>query len=224
MVLQMNMKSNKTYFIIIVVVIFLTLVGMATFAYFSVGTFNVTNVANMNLVTEGSNMVFVTQGGEMSLNVTMTNMQKSHANNSTAIASNSTTLKVDFTANTSYAMVCTYDITFTWVSTDKYKAHSSGVTSNEFTIQATLATNSHVTAGTNSISTEKDIVTAVGNVDTKVVVTGAKIDSTGTTKNTATWTITSKFYNVNAAQTAVAGKTYQAKFHVTGVACTGGTV
>lgn len=220
------MNKKNTAIIWITIMVFLSLVGYATYAYFAVGNLNVTNVANLNGVSEKNNMVFMTIGGGMNLTMTAGDMGVGKAGN--MVANNTTTLKVEFTANTTYAMVCKYDIQFIWTSTtaNRYTAHSTGVSNGtkEFTIQATMATGSHVNQGTNSISTEKDIAEVVGNVASKVLITDAKIDSTSTTKNTATWTLTSKFYNVNADQSGLAGKTFDSKFAVTNVRCSAGTI
>ena len=215
------MKRNN---IILLTITILTLVGLvvfATYAYFA-NNATITNVTNLNVVSERNNMVFDTLGGGMLLNVTASNM--SEANNNTVAAENNTTLTVNFQANTSYSMVCTYDIVYEWTSSDKYQAHTQGVTQNEFTIQASLASNAHVYQGSNSIANETDLSTVVGNQNSATVVTGAQIDSTGTSTSTAVWTITGKFYNVNANQNTLADKTYEGRFKVTNVSCIQGEV
>ena len=215
------MKRNNIILLTITILTLLGLVVFATYAYFA-NNATITNVTNLNVVSERNNMVFDTLGGGMILNVTASNM--SEANNNTVASENNTTLTINFQANTNYDMVCTYDIVYEWTSTDKYQAHSSGVTDNEFTIQASLANNDHVYRGTNHIASEIDLSTAVGNQNSAVVVSGAQIDSTGTSTSTATWTITGKFYNVNADQDNLAGKTYEGRFKVSNVSCIAGTV
>ncbi len=216
------MKKNNAVLITIIIVILLALVIGATYAYFATGNLNITNVANVNTVTERNNMVFDTLGGGMSLNITAANMSESLSGN--LAAENNTTLTVNFTANTSYSMVCTYDIVYEWTSSDKYTAHTSGVSSNEFTIQGTLANNAHVSEGTNNISSETDLSTLTYTNYSATVVSGAQIDGTGNTTSTAVWTLTSKFYNVNADQSTLSGKTYAGKFKVANVSCVAGTV
>ena len=215
------MKRNNIILLTITILTLLGLVVFATYAYFA-NNATITNVTNLNVVSERNNMVFDTLGGGMILNVTASNM--SQANNNTVASQNSTTLTVNFQANTSYSMVCTYDIVYEWTSSDKYQSHTSGVTQNEFTIQASLASNAHVYQGSNSIANETDLSTAVGNQNSATVVTGAQIDSTGTSTSTATWTLTSKFYNVNANQSALADKTYEGRFKVSNVSCIQGEV
>ena len=216
------MKKQNTILIIIALLTLLTFVAFATYAFFNVGNLNTTNIANLNVVSERNNMVFDTIGGGMILNVTASNM--SQANNNTVAAENNTTLTVNFQANTNYDMVCTYDIVYEWTSNDKYQAHSSGVTQNEFTIQAELSSNAHVSQGNNYIASETDFTTAVGNQTSATVVEGAQIDGTGSTTSTAVWTLTSKFYNVNANQSTLADKTYEGRFKVANVSCIVGTV
>ncbi len=215
------MKNNNAVLITIIIVILLALVIGATYAYFATGNMNITNVANANTVTERNNMVFDTLGGGMQLNITAANMVQAKQGN--VAAENNTTLTVNFTANTDYSMVCTYDIIYEWTSTDKYTTHTSGVSTNEFTIQGSLASNAHVSEGTNSISSETDLSTLTYTNYAAVVVSGTQIDGTGSTTSTAVWTLTSKFYNVNADQSTLSGKTYAGKFMVANVSCVAGT-
>ena len=216
------MKKNNIILLVVALVALFSVIAFATYAYFSVGNLSTNNITNLTATSERNNMVFDTLGGAMLLNVTASNM--SQANNNTVAAENNTTLTVNFQANTSYSMVCTYDIIYEWTSNDKYQSHTSGVTQNEFTIQASLASNAHVYQGSNSIANETDLSTAVGNQNSATVVTGAQIDSTGTSTSTATWTITGKFYNVNANQNTLADKTYEGRFKVSNVSCVAGTV
>ena len=216
------MKKNNIILLVVALVALLSIIAFAAYAYFSVGNLNTSNITNLTATSERNNMVFDTLGGAMLLNVTASNM--SEANNNTIASQNSTTLTVNFQANTDYSMVCTYDIVYEWTSSDKYQAHTSGVTQNEFTIQASLANNAHVSQGSNSIASETDLSTAVGNQTSAIVVTGAQIDSTGTSTSTAIWTITSKFYNVNANQNTLADKTYEGRFKVANISCIQGEV
>ena len=216
------MKKNNTVLIVIAIVTLLTFIVGATYAYFATGLLNVSNVANLNVVTERNNMLFDTLGGEMTLNVTAANMAEGLSGN--LAAENNTTLTVNFTANTEYSMVCTYNIVYEWTSGDKYTAHTSGVSSNEFTIQGTLASNVHVSEGTNSIKNEKDLSTLSYTNYAATVISGAQIDGTGNTTSTAVWTLTSKFYNVSQDQSSLSGKTYSGRFKVANVSCVAGTV
>ncbi len=216
------MKKNNIILFVMAVVMLLTMITFATYAYFATGNLNITNVANVNTLTEQNNMVFDTLGGGMTLNITAANMVEAKQGN--VAANNSTTLTVNFTPNTDYSMVCTYDIIYEWISTDKYTTHTSGVTGKEFTIQGILASNAHVSEGTNSISSEKDLSTLSYTNYSAVVISGAQIDGIGNTMSTAVWTLSSKFYNVNADQSTLSGKTYAGRFKVANVSCTAGTV
>ena len=213
-------RNNITLIVIAIVTLLVTVIG-ATYAYFATGSMNITNVVNANTVTEQNNMVFDTLGGAMLLNVTASNMVEAKQGN--IAAENNTTLTVNFTANTDYSMVCTYDIVYEWTSTDKYTAHTSGVSSNEFTIQGTLTSNSHLNEGANIIYIEKDLSTLTYTNYSATVVSGAQIDGTGSTTSTAVWTITSKFYNVDGDQSALSNKTYTGNFRVANVSCVAGT-
>lgn len=216
------MKKKNTVLVLISIVTLFSFVAFATYAFFNVGNLNVSNVANFVAISEQNNMVFDTIGGEMLLNVTRANM--SQASSGSIAAQNTTTLTINFQANTSYNMVCSYDIIYEWTSNDKYQVHTSGVTDNEFTVQAALASNSHVNEGINNIKSESDLTAAVGQNNSAVVVSGAQIDGMGTTINTAVWTLSSKFHNVDANQIALSDKSYTGRFKVDNVSCIGGTV
>ena len=127
-IVEVCMKKNNITLLIITIVTLLSFVIFATFAYFA----NSANVANINAVSEQNNMVFDVTGGNMALNVTVANMVQSKAG--LIAARNMTTLTVNFTPNTEYSMICTYDIVYEWTSAHKYTTHSIGVTENEFTI------------------------------------------------------------------------------------------
>ncbi len=215
------MKNNNLVLSIIAVTVLIALLGIATYAYF-VGNVNTNNVANLNAITEQNNMVFDVTGGNMALNVTVANMVQSKAG--LIAARNMTSLTVSFTPNTEYSMVCTYDIVYEWTSADKYTTHSLGVTDNEFTIQANLNRNDNNLAGNNLIANETDLSTLSYTNNKTTVVTGAKISGSGSTTQTAEWTIRTKFYNADADQVTLSGKNYAGKFSVEIVSCIGGSL
>ena len=206
---------------VVAVLTLITFVGLATYAYF-IGNINTTRTSNVTATTERNNLVFDTNGGVMQLNVSAANMQR--AKNGTVAAQNSTTLTVNLTANTDYSMVCTYDIIYEWTSTDRYTSHSSGVSSNEFTIKASLASNSNTYEGTNNIANETDLSSLTYTNNSATVVSGAQIDATGSTMSTAVWTLESKIYNVNANQTNLVNKNFGGRFKIANVSCVAGNV
>ena len=215
------MKKKNITILVIAIIALLSFIMFATYAYFA-NQANTNNIANVNAVTERNNMIFETFGGDMLLNVTASNMVQAKGGNTAA--ENNTTLTVNFTANTDYSMVCSYDIVYEWTSDDKYTDHTVGVTDDEFTIQGTLTTNSHVSSGTNSITNEIDLSEFTYTNNSVTVVRGAQIDGTGSTTSSAVWNLSSYFYNVNANQSSLAGKTYAGRFKVTNVSCVAGTV
>ncbi len=218
------MKKQNVVLLVIVIIIFLALIIGATYAYFSVGNMNVINAVNSNTMTEQNNMVFDTVGGGMSLNISLAKMSDGLANSKFAAVTNTTDLTVNFTPNTDYDMVCTYDIVFEWTSSDRYTTHTSGVTSNEFTIQAYQTYNDNTKHGTNNILAEKDFTAAVGNNTSAVIVSGAKIDGSGSSTNTAVWHLISRIYNLNANQEVLEGKNFSGRFKVANVSCVAGTI
>ena len=215
------MKRTNIILSTIAIIILIVIFGVASYAFIHIGNLNVTNVSNFTATSETNNMVFDALGGVMELNVTAVSMSDSLSGN--VAAENTAILTVNFQANTIESMVCNYDIIYEWTSTDKYQAHTSGVTENEYTIQASLAANEHVNEGNNLISSDTDLADIVGNQNSATVVQRAKIDSTGTSTSTATWTMTSKFFNVDADQDALSGKNYTGRFKVANVSCVAGT-
>ena len=213
-------KKNITLMVVAIATL-ITFVGLATYAYF-VGNINTTRTSNVTATTERNNLVFDTNGGAMNLNVSAANMQR--AKNGTVAAQNSTTLTVNLTAGTSYSMVCTYDIVYEWTSSDKYTSHSSGVSTNEFTIKASLASNSNTYEGNNNIANETDLSSLTYTNNSATVVSGAQIDATGSTRSTAVWTLESKIYNVNANQTNLVNKNFGGRFKIANVSCVAGNV
>ena len=183
---------------------------------------NITNVVNANTVTEANNMVFDTMGGEMELNITAASMAESEKGYDAA--NDETSLIVNFTANTPYRMVCTYDIVYEWISADRYTSHSPGGTDNEFTIGANLQLNDNVNQGINYIEEEIDLSEVVGNQTSAVVVSGAQIDALGSNTSTAVWDIYSYFINTDVDQSALSGKTFAGRFKVANVSCVRGRI
>ncbi|MBR4230560.1 MAG: hypothetical protein IKR74_00150 [Bacilli bacterium] len=215
------MKKNNIVLSVIAIIMLLSMFAIASYAFFDIGNLNITNVTNFTATSERNNMVFDSLGGIMELNVTAINMSNSLSGS--VAAENTAILTVNFQANTTESMVCSYDIMYEWTSTDKYQVHSNGVTENEYTIQASLAANEHVSEGVNHIANDLDLSVAVGSNNSAIVVSGAQIDSTGTSTSTAVWTMTSKFFNVDADQDNLAGKNYAGRFKVANVSCVSGT-
>ena len=112
------MKKRGVVIALISIVLLLTIIAFATYAYFGVANLTTTNVVNMNTVTERNNMVFDTMGGDLEMLVRVGNMMPGLSGN--LAAENNTTLTVNFQANSPYNVVCTYDIIYEWTSSQKY--------------------------------------------------------------------------------------------------------
>ena len=215
----MNRKNSSI--LILSLLFILTLAIYSTYAFFVMGNFNINNTANVNLITDENNIVFDVLGGQINLTFNASALKPNDIGN--IVAQNTTTLTVNFQPNTTGNIVCSYDIVYEWISSDKYLAHSPGATGNEFTVQATLTNNSNVSEGLNYIQGENDLGNLSWNNSSATVVKNAQIDGSGSTTSTATWTIISKFYNANADQGALAGKSLSGKFNVANVNCKVGT-
>ncbi len=213
------MKRN-IIFIIIFVMTLLSVITISTYAYFVTEEF--ASIADFNSPLEKDNMVFYTMGGKMKLIVNIENMALS--NSGSIAAEDSANIVISFTPNTNYSVVCSYDIVYDWVSEDRYEIHSDGVTEKEYTMQATLTNNIHVTEGENFIKDEIDLADVIGDLPSRKVVIGAQIDGKGEETSTAIWNLKSTFYNVNANQDEHYGKNYMGQFRIANVECTKGSI
>ena len=213
--------KKKSTIAIISLIILLTIIVVASYSFFAMGNLSINNAVNINILTDENNMVFDVIGGQLSLSFNASDLKVNNVGN--VVANNTATLTVNFQPNTSNNVVCTYDIVYEWTSIDKYLAHSPGATGNEFTVQATLTRNSHISEGSNIIEYEYDLANLTWTNSSAIVVQNAQIDGTGSNTSTAIWALTSNFYNANADQGALAGKTLSGKFKVDNVRCSLGT-
>ena len=215
------MNRKKLTVLIVTLLIFLTLVVYSTYAFFAMGSFNITNAVNVNILTDENNMVFDVLGGQMSLTAAGSQLKSSTAGN--VVAQNTSTITVNFQPNTPHNMVCNYDIVYEWTSNDKYQSHLASNNDKEITAQATLSYNSAVSQGLNYIQGENDLANLSWNNSSATVVKNAQISGTGSTISTATWTLATKFYNANGDQSTLVGKSLSGKFKVANVKCKGGS-
>lgn len=204
------------------IIILLAVVTFETYAYFVLSGSDLANLRNMSTITQRSGMVFSTLYGEMDLNISYADMLQ--GNSGQVAGEDSTILTINFQPNTSYNMVCEYDILFEWMSEDKYQFHTSGVTGKEYTIQANLASNVLANEGNNRLKKEIDIADVIGNNSSKIVVSNAQIAGVGSETSISVWTITSRFYNVDADQEELAGKAFSSRFRVVNVNCVPGNI
>lgn len=221
-----KLSKNEVIITFIAIFLLITLVSAATFAYFGSFTTTLTgNVAvNINAASPG-NATLVTTAAALNLQVPAKNM--SELNKGTKAGTASGSLNVNLTGTSGTTTTCTYDIVFEYTTSSNIYGLSpttvTDSTKNEITLLVATPTGA---GGTNNYSTERsfayDSSTWTAKTSSagakRTIVTGATIKSTGTS-TVQKWTFTSNYYNLDVAQTQLAGKNFAGKFYVTNNSC-----
>ena len=205
----MNKIDNKKKLIIFSIVITLVLAIAISFGYLGLFDINLNNKMNVNIYANKiDNAVLDTTKTDFSLTVDPYNMTED--NSGTYIATNTGVLNVTLDANSNdVGITCTYDIVFTYTSSDKYTTKTAG-TFKEFTLQIVGPE-----VGKNEFMSEDDFPSA-----NMTVVSNAKIsNSKKGNPSIHNWTINSRFYNLAFDQSNLINKTYKGAFKVDNVNC-----
>lgn len=205
----MNKIDNKKKLIIFSIVITLVLAIAISFGYLGLFDINLNNKMNVNIYANKiDNAVLDTSNTNFELTVDPYNMTED--NSGTYIATNTGVLNVTLDANSNdVGITCTYDIVFTYTSSDKYTTKTAG-TFKEFTLQIVGPE-----VGKNEFMSEDDFPSA-----NMTVVSNAKIsNSKKGNPSIHNWTINSRFYNLAFDQSDLINKTYKGTFKVDNVNC-----
>ena len=207
-------KSNIKLLSIVASVVLLIIVVGASFAYFGTYKENIDKYKINITIDEFAKATFVTKDANLNLSVSKKDMVAYEAG--TKAAENSANLNVVLTSgNPNVKVTCTYDIYYEYdTNSSIYGVSPTPVTDSslkELTLKAVGST------GTNNYADEKNF-----NYDTswtqnpykRLIVKGASI--TDATKNgtTDTWNFNMAFYNLDADQNKLAGKTFAGSFYV----------
>ena len=207
-------KSNIKLLSIVASVVLLIIVLGASFAYFGTYKENIDKYKINITIDEFAKATFVTKDANLNLSVSKKDMVAYEAG--TKAAENSANLNVVLTSgNPNVKVTCTYDIYYEYdTNSSIYGVSPTPVTDSslkELTLKAVGST------GTNNYADEKNF-----NYDTswtqnpykRLIVKGASI--TDATKNgtTDTWNFNMAFYNLDADQNKLAGKTFAGSFYV----------
>ena len=207
-------KANIKLLSIVASVVLLIIVLGASFAYFGTYKENIDKYKINITIDEFAKATFVTKDANLNLSVSKKDMVAYEAG--TKAAENSANLNVVLTSgNPNVKVTCTYDIYYEYdANSSIYGVSPTPVTDSslkELTLKAVGST------GTNNYADEKNF-----NYDTnwtqnpykRLIVKGASI--TDATKNgtTDTWNFNMAFYNLNADQNKLAGKTFAGSFYV----------
>ena len=207
-------KSNIKLLSIVASVMLLIIVVGASFAYFGTYKENIDKYKINITIDQFAKATFVTKDANLNLSVSKKDMVAYEAG--TKAAENSANLNVVLTSgNPNVKVTCTYDIYYEYdTNSSIYGVSPTPVTDSslkELTLKAVGST------GTNNYADEKNF-----NYDTswtqnpykRLIVKGASI--TDATKNgtTDTWNFNMAFYNLDADQNKLAGKTFSGSFYV----------
>ena len=207
-------KSNIKLLSIVASVMLLIIVVGASFAYFGTYKENIDKYKINITIDQFAKATFVTKDANLNLSVSKKDMVAYETG--TKAAENSANLNVVLTSgNPNVKVTCTYDIYYEYdTNSSIYGVSPTPVTDSslkELTLKAVGST------GTNNYADEKNF-----NYDTswttnpykRLIVKGASI--TDATKNgtTDTWNFNMAFYNLDADQNKLAGKTFAGSFYV----------
>ena len=207
-------KSNIKLLSIVASVMLLIIVVGASFAYFGTYKENIDKYKINITIDQFAKATFVTKDANLNLSVSKKDMVAYEAG--TKAAENSANLNVVLTSgNPNVKVTCTYDIYYEYdTNSSIYGVSPTPVTDSslkELTLKAVG------NPGTNNYAEEKNF-----NYDTswtqnpykRLIVKGASI--TDATKNgtTDTWKFNMAFYNLDADQNKLAGKTFSGSFYV----------
>lgn len=205
----MEKIENKKKIIIVSIAVTLILAIAISFGYLGLFDINLNNKMNVNIYANKiDNAVLDTTKTDFSLTVDPYNMTED--NSGTYIATNTGVLNVTLDANSNdVGITCTYDIVFTYTSSDKYTTKTAG-TFKEFTLQIVGPE-----VGNNEFMSEDDFPSA-----NMTVVSNAKIsNSKKGNPSIHNWTINSRFYNLAFDQSELISKYYSGTFKVDNVNC-----
>ena len=207
-------KSNIKLLSIVASVMLLIIVVGASFAYFGTYKENIDKYKINITIDQFAKATFVTKDANLNLSVSKKDMVAYETG--TKAAENSANLNVVLTSgNPNVKVTCTYDIYYEYdTNSSIYGVSPTPVTDSslkELTLKALGST------GTNNYADEKNF-----NYDTnwttnpykRLIVKDASI--TDATKNgtTDTWKFNMAFYNLDADQNKLAGKTFAGSFYV----------
>ena len=207
-------KSNIKLLSIVASVMLLIIVVGASFAYFGTYKENIDKYKINITIDQFAKATFVTKDANLNLSVSKKDMVAYETG--TKAAENSANLNVVLTSgNPNVKVTCTYDIYYEYdTNSSIYGVSPTPVTDSslkELTLKAVGG------SGTNNYADEKNF-----NYDTswtqnpykRLIVKGASI--TDATKNgtTDTWKFNMAFYNLEADQNKLAGKTFAGSFYV----------
>ena len=198
------MKNRTTALLILgISVLIITVIGSA-FAFFSGVDLNTTQISDFSGETGGATSIsLITVGDALNLSVDSIDMLSSNIS-SEAVTSDEGTLEVRLTAGTPEVPIeCEYDIYYAYTTDNTTTNYvRSSATLNEFTYQINKNNTNYIseTNYVNTTSTPQKLGTE------KIISYGTEVIDT--------FTITSKFYNIDANQTHNSSGNFKIRYYV----------
>ena len=196
------MKKHASLLIVFGIALLLVTVVGATFAYFANGSINSENKTDINANVAGAlNISLYTIGDSLSLSVPSVSMLPANITNE-AVAEDNGTLEVRLTAgNENIAVECEYDIYYVYDNaSDVYSRSDNNSLEFTYKINKNDTLYKRETNYINKTSVPQKIGTGV-------------IRSNGT-ETIDTYSISSKFYNLDVNQSSNADSSFKIKFYI----------
>ena len=214
-----NISRNTKIFSLVASVLLLSLFIGASFAYFGSFNQNVTSKVKVNVTIDvGAEGTFVSDGADF--NLTVPNKNMTQYVESGVAARDGSYLNVTLTSGSDkIRTTCTYDIVFEYDSSSSFYGISP--------TPVTTGADKELTLQVLGIDAKGDFVEEKNfNYETtsgkwsnaskpkRVIISGATISDASTRGTTQTYGISTKFYNLDVNQSALAGKTFSGTFYV----------
>ena len=207
-------KSNIKLLSIVASILILIVVIGASFAYFGTYKENVNKYSINITIDEFAKATFVTKAANINLSVSKKDMVAYEAG--TKASENNVNLNVVLiSGNPNVKVTCTYDIYYEYDDGASIYGVSPTTVTDSSLKELTLKVNGN--SGTNNYAEEKNF-----NYDSnwtinpykRLIVKGASITDATKDGTTDTWNFNMSFYNLDADQNHLAGKTFSGIFYV----------
>ena len=211
-------KKTKIFSLVASVLLLSLFIG-ASFAYFGSFNQNVNSKVKVNVTIDvGSEGTFVSDGADFNLTVPSKNMMQYVTN--TVAASDGSYLNVTLTSGSDkIRTTCTYDIVFEYDSSSSFYGISptpiTSTSEKELTLQVLgIDAKGDFTEEKNFNYETTSGKWSNASKPKRVIISGATISDASTRGTTQTYGISTKFYNLDLDQSALAGKTFSGTFYV----------
>ena len=212
-------KKNTTIYLYILIAVFTLFVGGATFAFFG-GNNDFNAMANLQAHAGGAYTFTSTSATDFNLDITSSQMSQSKSGN--YISSSLGTIEVNLDSPEGMITACSFDLLFTWNSSDKYTTpnvelpYTSGGTTYNYEFSTIVKDGENVVFNERDLSSVNNGAGFSGNSGTIAEGLFIEADSTNISK---TYNIEARIYNLPVNQPNLIGKNMKASIKVANVDC-----